>query len=94
MSNPFHIATVLLLASWLAGCGDAESSATETGSASGAGESQTSGSSGPNLAALNARLPVVGQPLPAIVGRTLGGERVDNDSLHGRTVLLNLWFVH
>jgi hypothetical protein len=39
-------------------------------------------------------LPKVGDPLPPIVGSTLDGERVDNDSLHGRTVLLNLWFIH
>lgn len=46
------------------------------------------------LAQLNAGLPRVGEPLPAVSAHTLDGRRVDNASLHGRTVLLNLWFFH
>jgi hypothetical protein len=48
----------------------------------------------PMMAAANAALPQPGERLPDLQGLTLDGERIDNDSLHGRTVLLNLWFAH
>jgi hypothetical protein len=97
MSRPVKTATsflsliALLLASLSAGCGDA---ASDGSSSSGLAAMSESAPATASYAALNKLLPAVGEPLPAIVGSTLDGERIDNDSLHGRTVLLNLWFVH
>jgi len=48
----------------------------------------------PSLARLNAKLPKLGESLPAFTSLTLDGREVDAEALHGRTVLLNLWFKH
>jgi len=84
----------VLLSALLVACGDAASADDGSAKTSGLDALSSSASAGPSIAALNKLLPQVGEPLPAIVGRTLDGERIDNDSLHGRTVLLNLWFIH
>ncbi len=39
-------------------------------------------------------LPVIGATLPSIAGVTLDGEVIDNQTLFGKTVLINLWFFH
>lgn len=46
------------------------------------------------MAELSKSLPQRGETLPAIAGMTLDGTSVDNASLKGKTVLLNLWFFH
>jgi hypothetical protein len=93
--NAAHLSfAVLALSALLAACSDAAPADVEAGKTSGLDALSNSAPAGPPIAALNMLLPQVGKPLPEILGSTLGGERVDNDSLHGRTVLLNLWFIH
>jgi cytochrome oxidase Cu insertion factor (SCO1/SenC/PrrC family) len=46
------------------------------------------------LRAMNAKLPKLGSQLPAIAALTMDGTRVDNDTLKGKTTLINLWFYH
>ncbi|MHC4845940.1 MAG: TlpA family protein disulfide reductase [Planctomycetota bacterium] len=83
-----------LLVAAVVACGDGAPADGGAETPSGLDALSTSAPAAPSISALNRLLPKVGDPLPPIVGSTLDGERVDNDSLHGRTVLLNLWFIH
>lgn len=48
----------------------------------------------PKLVQLNANLPKLGSALPDISALSLDGSQITNVGLHGKTVLLNLWFYH